>query len=131
MNTSEVLNRAADLIEERGWRVGPFGWPESVESTEPLCLEGAILAALGLDIESASVDRESDVPNTCPAGLAVREYLGLSVEVDLYEWNDGISVRVGLGKVAKTASDVIDVLRACALIEAAKENVSVAEQVSA
>jgi hypothetical protein len=125
MNTSEVLNRAADLIEERGWGKG-VGW---VESDSTICLEGAIWAAQGHSIVSLPPWWEVE---SCGAGQAIRSYLNLSADcclpwvdyskpVDewltpttrLFMWNDHPS---------RTAEEVIETLRAAAVIEAAKEN---------
>lgn len=111
MNTSDVLNRAADLIEERRWEKGD-GWPS--ESRErrgaPLCLEGGIAAAMGLVFPENVAGPAYDGFRTCPAYAAVRSYLGW--EETLWRWND---------KSARTAAEVIETLRACAVIEAAKE----------
>lgn len=111
MNTSEILNRAADLIEERGWSKGVDAW--TPESGGGLCLEGAIMAAAG-------ITRHIDAPN-CHAYRSVRLHLGdrcrnavlPGADDDrLWAWND---------TVARTAEEVIEVLRACALIEASRE----------
>ena len=124
MQTSEVLNKAADLIEERGWVRGPSGWISG--GTGRLCLEGAILGALRVD---AVADRTPLW--TCPAYTAVSTYLGRDVsprEADpnlptemLWDWNDN---------VAKSAPHVVEVLRAAALIEAAHENAEAREAVT-
>lgn len=116
MNTSEVLNRAADLIEEHGWTQGTHGWPRGNGEHAPLCLEGGMIAALGRNWRDLDVNAFWD----CPAYRAVKSYLGdrcrnaLTGEddADLWAWND---------TVASTASEVIEVLRAVAVIEAARE----------
>lgn len=114
MNTSEVLNRAADLIELRGWMHGQ-GWNEG-EDGRPLCLEGAIMAALGVTVDP--FDEESFITlsefELCPAYRAVQGYLG--TDVQLYRWNDAF-----IGSTRRTAAEVIEVLRAAAVIEQAKE----------
>ena len=111
MKVSETLNKAADLIEERGWMKAAFG---TDSATGPLCLEGGILAAMGM------TDWVMDVEG-CPAYVAIRRHLGTrcrnavlpGVSDDrLWAWND---------TVAKSADEVIEVLRACALIESARE----------
>jgi hypothetical protein len=115
--TSEVLNRAADLIEERGWAQGP-AWDWYGDGSA-LCLEGAIGIAAGIPTESTTWQPH----NECPAGVAVREYLGLAAVAPyprtvrdgsqpLWTWND---------EATRTAAEVIEVLRAAALIEQAKE----------
>jgi hypothetical protein len=114
MNTSEVLNRAADLIEERGWTQGGSGWGIGGQA---LCLEGGILAALGYRWEASDWSFE-EFPE-CPAYTAVADYLDYRSE--LYQWND---------EGNRTADEVIEALRAAAVIEAAKETADVREPVS-
>lgn len=112
MNVSDTLNLAAELIEERGWTTNIQGWGDS-ESPVPLCIEGGIMAALGIDSSSnASVE-------SCPAYAAVVSHLGgrivnLAGDHDdrLWMWND---------VVARDQTEVIEVLRATAVIEAARE----------
>ena len=117
MTTSETLNTAADLIERKGWGQGAETWFNKTGSG--LCVEGAIAAALGRPmVEGPDAMSPDELNFECPAGLAVREFLGgerLGMDPDtwLCNWND---------RPATTASDVIEVLRATALIEAAKEN---------
>ena len=110
MRTSEVLNKAADLIEERGWTQGPMGMLTDHPS---LCMEGAIRAAFdGATIDWGSkkiYEYVGDVDDNCPAGMAVRHYLGCGQP---YVWNDDQE---------RTAAEVIEVLRATAVIEAARE----------
>lgn len=121
MNTSEVLDRAADLIEERGWAVGNRG----LNVNGPYCLEGALYAAGGskdtfvwgceplAPNDSAKGDkmfsylREED----CPTLAAVTAYLA-QPEGRVWEWNDSRG----------SADEVIETLRACAVIEAARES---------
>lgn len=133
MRTSEILHRAADLIEERGWTSGSLGWYEGNDAA-PLCIEGGIMAALGVrfgwahdennqPIESWPDDDTptkgaSDIIRECPAYAAVQEYLGLNEDFDLYRWNDG------WGGGARTKEQVIETLRTVAVIEAAKEDVA-------
>lgn len=111
MNTSDILNRAADLIEEKGWTSGS-GWPGEAEyggsEMGGLCLEGGIMAALGLNYGQ----RWDDIFKTCPAVHAVNAYLERDEGYALYDWNDA---------PGRTAAEVIEVLRACAVIEAARE----------
>lgn len=111
MKTSEVLNKAADLIEERGWGQGPRTW--TTEGAE-LCLEGAIAAAMGKNANRSPRFENGIWPEdiqTCPAGAAVRDHLEWT-HAYLCMWND---------KTERTADEVIEVLRACAVIEAARE----------
>jgi hypothetical protein len=111
MNTSEVLNTAADLIEERGWKRGNDGF----RGKGGLCLEGGIIAALGW--EWGAVPEMAFSGYTCPAYEAVRDHLDVVRNGDNYTerlwlWNDAPT---------RTAAEVIEVLRACAVIEAARE----------
>ena len=112
MNTSEVLNTAADLIEEHGWTQGHEGWRGHDSG---LCLEGALAAALGLGARAG----ERLAVYACPAYAAVADYLDLQpmpkiapVRDSLWGWND---------RQNRTATEVIATLRAAAVIEAAKE----------
>jgi len=122
-NVSETLNRAAVLIEERGWRKGAGGWPGvgSDESGKSLCLEGGIMAALGGTYSSLPM-REFWA---CPAYVAVRDHLGLSDAMEPNVWG---TTKVPADPMwryndarGRTASEVIEVLRATAVIEAARE----------
>jgi hypothetical protein len=122
--TSEVLNRAADLIEERGWvGRGGQGWTDDAGS--PLCIEGAISAAMGTAIYAYG--GFTSAPNRCPAGLAVREHLGLGPYVGvstsraLFAWNDELRLVNGEFVSVRTQAEVVEVLRAAAVIEAARE----------
>lgn len=117
--TSETLNRAADLIEERGWTEGVEGWPTEKAPDGPLCLEGGIIAALGMSFEDDPLQAFED----CGAYRAVQSYVGYSADRDeadmlvepLWRFND-----------SHTATEVIEVLRAVAVIEAAREDESAA-----
>lgn len=129
--TSEVLYRAADLIEERGW--GQGSW--SRKPGDPLCIEGAILVASGLD-------DVADGPVYCPASLAVRSYLGgkapfiwndalffdrhlALIHETPGSWEDAISEALEQQARAEGQAKVIAVLRAAAVIEAAREKAEV------
>lgn len=108
MKTSEVLNKAADLIEERGWGSGPA----SMYGQAGICVMGAIRLA-----DSGEVDGDYCAAHLCGAGQAVYAYLtekGYDDPVPsdlLWVWNDDRS----------DAAEVIEVLRATAVIEAARE----------
>lgn len=126
---SETLNTATDLLQERGWTKGE-GWDWDADGTRPLCL--AIGVAAGI------TEANGFEPfNECPAGRAVRAYLNMTPTPDpwgtwgtlpnlassaLYRWND---------QVPTSAAEVIEVLRAAAVIEAARENESAAVEVGA
>lgn len=99
MKTSETLNRAADMIEERGWAQRE-GW---ANEGGPLCLEGGIEAATSITTRRDFI--------ACPAYRAVADYLNYG-EKPLYWWND---------QRGRTKEEVIEALRGAALVEAAKE----------
>lgn len=114
MNTSEVLYEAANLIEFRGWAgrevESSQAWGVD-DVTSPICLEGGIIAAMGGEdvVPIVQVDK-------CPAYRAVHRYLELPSNQRLYHFNDARD---------RTAAEVIEVLRAAAVIEAAKERADV------
>lgn len=120
MKTSEVLDKAADLIEERGWRQGE-GWISTrTRDDSTLCLEGGVMAALGLRPEFVTAHSLQPLLG-CPAYAAVADYLDLDhgfhddipePREPLYRWND---------RKSRTATEVLEVLRAAAVIEAARE----------
>ena len=109
MKTSEVLDLAADAIQHRGWTTG--SWNNTKEGA-PVCLEGGIAAALGWEIDLDGVDDAGyETFTSCPAYVAVQEYLSLG-PFALYHWND---------RAERTKEEVIEVLRAAAAVERAKE----------
>lgn len=121
MKTSEMLNKAADEIQRRGWTdaMGESPWGYEDE-TSPICLEGGIIAAGGFKNDCDPAFK------SCPAFKAVSEYLndwgranplfaplvGAGMRVRPYWYNDA---------PGRTEEEVIGVLRACAVIEHAKE----------
>lgn len=107
MQISQVLNTAADLIESRGWADYEADTDEAWgldSETAPLCLEGGILAVAGVGLHNIEA---------CPAYRAVHDYLALPPHERVYRWNDNRK---------RTASEVIEVLRAAAVIEEARES---------
>lgn len=117
MNTSDVLNLAADLIEERGWARGGGWHPEHLLADAPLCAEGALKAACMAD--EGDVRHWTDLyygPEWFGGGAQdgvlerVKDYLG---EQYVFSWND---------RPERTASEVVGVLRAAAVVEAARES---------
>ena len=119
MLTSEVLDLAADKVQEHGWRQGD-GWEDRGAG---LCLEGGIAAAVGglyyTDGQMAGYLNTSALTR-CPAYKAVQGYR--ETDRDLWLWND---VR------GRTQEDVIAVLRAAAAVERAKEAAHAPEKVAA
>ena len=115
-SVSDTLNRAADLIERRGWGQGPSTWGDSAARSR-LCVEGAIAAVSGvsmLDLEDIGegVTPHRNELEACPAYKAMVDYLQWK-QPFLFTWND---------KAGRTKEEVIEVLRAAAVIEAAKES---------
>lgn len=126
MRTSEVLHTAADLIERQGWTTGTSGWP-GYGTGSALCLEGGIIAALGMTFRDI---RERGIRQAlwdCPAYQAVEGYTNTPRAGDsgtdgrLWRFND---------KIGRTASEVIEVLRAAAAIEAAREDAAAADMLA-
>lgn len=119
--TSEVLYRAADLIEERGWGQGPG----SMYANDGVCAMGAIHLA-AFDRLAGERDNSYLDVHLCPAGQALYEYLvegGVTDWQDdtIWEWNDDQS----------SSEPVIAAIRAAAVIEAAKENAETRQAVTA
>ena len=112
---------AADLIEKRGWAQGHVGlphysdypWGNREDDTSPVCLEGGIAAAIGWPLDGASCQMPKVGFESCPAYLAVAEYLELNNGGRPYEFNDADD---------RTAAEVVEVLRAAAAIEQAREH---------
>lgn len=81
MSTSDILNKAADLIERDGWwrnKENP-GWSDRFPrtySTMPKCASQAIIAAAGPGLAYFS------------ASEALKSFLGLSTYEHIPRWND-------------------------------------------
>jgi hypothetical protein len=113
MNTSEVLNKAADLIEERGWGTGHA----AMLGQSGVCIMGAIHHA----VTGRFGDNYAAVHN-CPAGQAVASYLELNPRRGsdgLWWWNDDLGDEMDEPDGQRK---VVEVLRAAAVIEAARES---------
>ena len=102
MDTHEVLDLAADIIEEQGWTQGPDGWPDNPDDTGPVCIEGALTRAMGLDYfaDCAKVVES-------PAMRVLSAHLGRAL-IHPFEWND---------QEGRTAEEVIAALREAADLE--------------
>lgn len=126
---SEVLDLAADVVEQRGWITGV--WNNTREDA-PVCIEGAIAAALGIeeDLGSQAGTGPYQEFETCPAYRAVQEYLEFEeVDSPLYFWNDAVvspavwedGEEVSPVVLAHSQQEVVETLRAAAAVERAKE----------
>lgn len=109
LKTSEVLDLAADKIEENGWRTGGGWWP--THGRQELCLEGGLIAALGLTPEELDPDDTDQWLGfqSCPAYQAVRNHIGTTKS--LWSWNDS----------QNTKERVLEALRGAAEAERQKE----------
>jgi hypothetical protein len=94
MNVGEALNKAADLIERDGW----YGGGGSSRAGAA-CASNAISWANGNAYS--------------PAHLALIRYIGGVGLTDVFDWNDASE---------RTAAEVVEVLRACAVVEEARES---------
>jgi len=111
--TSEVLNKAADIIEHQGWRQNKGMCP----NLGPKCIMGGIGQAIEApynDFDELGVSYSYGVVEKSGAYQAVLEHIGEENVGGpwLYVWND---------HPARTAEDVIGALRAAAVIESARE----------
>lgn len=98
---ADNLHRAISILDERGW-IQTMGWPQKGK-TGPVCLEGALAAALGLERDFTGDDMSTkdneffDTLHGSPEWAAVhREIYGEDATSDdmdrtspkLYQWND-------------------------------------------
>lgn len=113
MKTSEILTKAADIIEDQGWVKGAAG---TIVGDGPKCLMGAVGQAAGITTFPAAQDDQEHY--SCvgiydhPAGKALVEHMGVADSDHLWKFNDA----------AEGVNDVLEVLRAAALIEAGRED---------
>jgi hypothetical protein len=103
LTVSETLYRAADLIEERGWG----GLAPGVVYESSYCAGNAIFAS---------------GPNWAAAQAVLIEHIGGKSIGDIWRWNDSPE---------RTKAEVIEALRAAAVIAASRETAAVREQVPA
>ena len=121
--TSEVLDLAADVIEQRGWITGSWN---NTRQGAPVCIEGGIAAALGIEVDLGGYGTTEDYEafTACPAYQAVMSYLDLRAEDSdaLWHWNDKYRHDGDEGaRPARSKEQVVEVLRAAAAVERAKE----------
>ena len=93
MNVSDYLNKAADIIEEKGWIQGDF------ETEDGVCVNRAITLVTWSDR-----GRPMDIELSDQVRRALREYLS-SAPLSLYKWND---------KPGRTKEEVLAALRGAA-----------------
>ena len=102
MKTSEILAKAADLIEQRGWSQGWY-----CDDAGSLCATGAILAAAGIEPEareSANLWATFDDAKWADADRAWRVVDDV-VNAHTPAWNDARG---------RTAAEVVAALRGAA-----------------
>lgn len=113
MKTSEILTKAADIIEAQGWVKGEQG---TVVGEGPKCLMGAVAQAAGMTTFPAAWRDQEHYSYTGlydhPAGKALVEHMGVADSDHLWKFNDA----------AEGVNDVLEVLRAAALVEAGRED---------
>lgn len=114
---SEVLYATADRIERDGWGKGKW----DAAPGEPTCIEGAMKAVLGIE------GRATGGLRACPVYVAMQRYL--DTDRGLWIWNDSLPFTEEGGwrfgsrgaALAASATEVVETLRAAALIAAAEE----------
>jgi copper chaperone CopZ len=99
---AETLNRAADLIEAEGWRQHGLGRPGG-----PHCAIGAIRRVDGIPEVEVFPSKGTHTYEAAEVLLAHTGFV-----TDVADWNDAPE---------RTAAQVVEVLRAAAVIAAAKE----------
>lgn len=84
-STIDVLLSAISLLETKGW-TQITGWPGQ-DRQGRLCIEGALMAALGLDFRDDQQGEENlEELRQCPAYQAVRTQA--DIQGQLWTWND-------------------------------------------
>ena len=103
LQTHELIDTAADLIETLGWTQGPDGWPSTPDHDGPVCAEGGLMLAGG--INWATGPGELVAFWQSPAVTAVKNQIGATF---IPEWND---------EEGRTRGEVIGALRSAAAVE--------------
>ncbi len=115
MTPAEILDKAADVIVERGWHQGGYMSLGANPNTCQVCVLGAMNVAVGNNPDDADV-------NIAEAAEAFAGYLGLVIRRDEFDDDDDpdtdpIAEAVGNNWndfVATSAEQVVAALRACA-----------------
>lgn len=113
-DTAEILLKAADVIEIRGWHQGGYmpSFSDVDTATCPVCVLAALNVAAGA-VPDEGFDAASDRQD---AAFALADFLGLGGEVDSHEV-DGIETVIGNewnDETATSAEQVTTALRECA-----------------
>lgn len=106
MRTPELLEKAADILEERGWFRGGYQDPHG----SAVCLIGALSIAAGLPANALGTwDKDNDPDAIARVHFAIEAFeRDLDTEVDVSDWND---------ELAETALEVTTTLREVAAFE--------------
>ncbi|OZE35651.1 MULTISPECIES: hypothetical protein [unclassified Rhodococcus (in: high G+C Gram-positive bacteria)] len=103
MNAQEVLTKAADLIEVKGWTRGQFQ-----DEAGCLCTVGAIILAGGGSFKYDEDGRPDDYEDPADTGFGITDAFKALEELvgqELVTWNDGLD---------RDKSDVVNAMRAAA-----------------
>lgn len=115
MNTPEILLKAADVIDEAGWRQGAFFAPHGTG----MCVAAAMFNGAGLDLHQALSDKPSP---TCVQVRTAIERLEKWLAVPfIIDWNDAPE---------RTAEQVTAALRECAMELAEHDGIRLPEQLA-
>lgn len=80
MTPQEVLDRAADILESRGWQPFPG---QRLDDTSPLCAVQAIAVAAGVNAFALSTHEGELFNQACATAVGRTGFKG-----PLYSWND-------------------------------------------
>jgi hypothetical protein len=94
--STEILTKAADVIETRGWIQGAYA------HTDGVCALGAIAVAVGIGTSTAAIITNR---KCCKVVEDFERWLGLADNADVTGWNDDRD---------RTAEQVTTALRECA-----------------
>lgn len=96
METSEILDKAADEMMIREWTRGTGGWMRGkpADALRMVCLEGALMAATGMRMRGGSPETGF---NECSAMIALKRHMNRTLPAEelihtgyhvTFEWND-------------------------------------------